>query len=72
MHTRKPAWWMLYGLLALLGAAFALVDWLVPAAGARQTIDLAVVSIVFLLMALWVQLNRAAILEQQWLGFPRG
>lgn len=65
VETRKPAWWLLYGLFCLMVVLLFLVEWLLPSPGAREAMDLAIVVIVFSLGAQWLRVSRAAILRQE-------
>jgi hypothetical protein len=58
---RKPVWWGLYVIVALLLAAVGLVEVRVEAGFARQLLEVGSVVAGFALIRLWLRGNRAAL-----------
>ena len=58
---KKPAWWLLYAIGLLLIGLIGLVEATVPRGGLRTVLEIALVIVMFGLMAIWVRHNRAAI-----------
>jgi hypothetical protein len=60
-HDPKPTWWLLYTVGLLLVVLVGLIEATVPGEGLRSVLELAVVVLIFGLMATWVRRNRIAI-----------
>jgi hypothetical protein len=58
---RKPTWWLLYTIAALLTALVALIEISVRGAAARLTLELIAVVALFGLMLRWFHANRGLI-----------
>ena len=64
-RNARPAWWLLYGIAALLVAMIGLVEGFVPGGGLREILEAVTVVSGFALISFWLRLNRIALeLEQ--------
>ena len=60
-RNAKPAWWLLYGIAALLVAMIGLVEAFVPGMGLREILEAVTVVGGFALISFWLRLNRIAL-----------
>jgi hypothetical protein len=60
-HDPTPTWWFLYLMGLLLVGLAVLIEATVPGDGLRSVLELAVVVLIFGLVATWVRRNRVAI-----------
>jgi hypothetical protein len=58
---KRPSWWLLYAIAAVMVALVALIETSVPSDGPRVTLETAVVVTIFALMLRWVRANRGRI-----------
>jgi hypothetical protein len=58
---RKPTWWLLYAIGAVLAALVTLIEISVPVGGVCTTLEIVSVIVMFGLMLRWVGINRGRI-----------
>ena len=58
---RRPSWWLLYVIAAVMVGLVALVETSVAGERARMTLEIVVVITVFALMLRWIRTNRGRI-----------
>jgi hypothetical protein len=58
---RRPSWWLLYAIAAVMVVLVALVETSVHNEGARMTLEIVVVIAIFALMLRWIRANRGRI-----------
>lgn len=58
---KKPTWGQLYAIGLLLVGLIGLVEALAPGGGLRAVLEIAVVIVMFGLMAVWMRANRVAL-----------
>lgn len=64
-RDRRPTWWLLYVIAALLVAVVGLVEMFVEGEGLRKALEIVTAVTGFGMIGLWLRLNRAALdLEQ--------
>ena len=60
-RNARPAWWLLYGIAALLVAMIGLVEMFVEGGGLREILEAVTVVGGFALISFWLRLNRIAL-----------
>lgn len=58
---RRPSWWLLYAIAAVMVVLVALVETSVHNEGARMALEIVVVIAIFALMLRWIRANRGRI-----------
>src|SRR5262249_28270333 len=58
---RRPSWWLLYAIAAVMVVLVALIETSVHNEGARMTLEIVVVIAIFALMLRWIRANRGRI-----------
>jgi hypothetical protein len=62
-QRREPAWWMLYGLLPLMGGLFVVESRMSLPPGWRTCVEIGIILFIYSLVWIWLWTNNLALLQ---------